>query len=158
MPCFSLTFEQEYRRSKDRFSFTRVGERSPVGRKRFSEIGSATKLARSLAAAATTTRSGKPMDKVFLYRMLNNRTYVCDAVHNGTAYPGEHEPIISCALWDRVHAILQVSPRSQAAGARAQTPARLKGLLFGPTGGAMSPTHTRRRNKLYRYYVTARLS
>jgi hypothetical protein len=29
----------------------------------------------------------------------------------------------------------------------------LKGLLFGPTGRAMSPTHTRRDGKLYRYYV-----
>jgi len=30
----------------------------------------------------------------------------------------------------------------------------LKGLLFGPTGRAMSPTHTRRGGKLYRYYVS----
>src|SRR5690606_13751291 len=37
---------------------------------------------------------------------------------------------------------------------RAQTPALLKGLLFGPTGHAMTPTHTRRSGKLYRYYVS----
>ena len=36
---------------------------------------------------------------------------------------------------------------------RASTPALLKGLLFGPTGRAMSPAHTRRGGKLYRYYV-----
>jgi hypothetical protein len=29
----------------------------------------------------------------------------------------------------------------------------LKGLIFGPTGRAMTPTHTRRGGKLYRYYV-----
>jgi site-specific DNA recombinase len=28
------------------------------------------------------------------------------------------------------------------------------GLLFGPTGDAMSPTHTRRRGRLYRYYIS----
>lgn len=37
---------------------------------------------------------------------------------------------------------------------RAQTPALLKGLLFGPTGRAMSPTHTRKGQKLYRYYLS----
>jgi site-specific DNA recombinase len=30
----------------------------------------------------------------------------------------------------------------------------LKGLIFGPTGVAMSPAHTRRNGKLYRYYVS----
>ena len=43
-------------------------------------------------------------------------------------------------------------PRS--ANTWAQTPALLKGLIFGPTGAAMSPTHTRKGNRLYRYYVS----
>jgi hypothetical protein len=30
----------------------------------------------------------------------------------------------------------------------------LKGLLFGHDGRAMSPSHTRRKGKLYRYYVS----
>ena len=30
----------------------------------------------------------------------------------------------------------------------------LKGLIFGPTGAAMTPSHTRRNGKLYRYYVS----
>jgi hypothetical protein len=30
----------------------------------------------------------------------------------------------------------------------------LKGLIFGPTGRAMTPAHTRRGDKLYRYYVS----
>jgi hypothetical protein len=33
-------------------------------------------------------------------------------------------------------------------------PALLKGLIFGPTGRAMTPTHTRKAGKLYRYYVS----
>ncbi len=45
--------------------------------------------------------------------------------------------------------------RSQrAADSRRQTPAPLKGLLYGPDGKAMTPTHTRRGDKIYRYYVT----
>jgi hypothetical protein len=30
----------------------------------------------------------------------------------------------------------------------------LKGIIFGPTGTAMTPTHTRRNGRLYRYYVS----
>jgi site-specific DNA recombinase len=53
-----------------------------------------------------------------------------------------------------VHSILRESPRMRANRSRAQTPALLKGLIFGPGGVAMTPTHTRRRGKLYRYYVS----
>jgi site-specific DNA recombinase len=32
--------------------------------------------------------------------------------------------------------------------------ALLKGLIFGPTGWAMTPAHTRKGGKLYRYYIS----
>ena len=40
---------------------------------------------------------------------------------------------------------------------RAQSPALLKGLIFGVDGRALSPTHTRRRGRQYRYYVAQRV-
>jgi hypothetical protein len=98
--------------------------------------------------------SGKPFDKGALYHLLNNRTYLGLAVHKGTAYPGEHAAIIPQDLWDKVHAILAENTRTRSANTRAQTPALLRGLLFGPTGAAMSPTHTRKASRLYRYYVS----
>jgi site-specific DNA recombinase len=33
----------------------------------------------------------------------------------------------------------------------------LKGLIFDSAGAAMSPTHTRRKGRLYRYYISQRL-
>jgi site-specific DNA recombinase len=121
---------------------------------RFLKVGSATLVARALNAEGVTTRRGKPIDKGFLYKLLNNRVYIGDAVHKGTAYPGEHEAIISRDLWNRVHGILQESPRVRARHTRTLEPALLKGLIFGPTGGAMSPTYTRKGGRLYRYYVS----
>lgn len=53
-----------------------------------------------------------------------------------------------------MHAILQESPRKRAMRTRAETPALLKGLLFGPDGASFSPTHTRKGDRLYRYYVS----
>ncbi|SDB57778.1 recombinase family protein [Bauldia litoralis] len=121
---------------------------------RFVKCGSATTLTRELSAEGVVNKYGKPIDTGMLYKLLNNRVYVGDAVHKGAAYPGEHEPIVSRTLWDRVHAVLAVSPRKRAGNTRAQTPALLKGLIFGPDGRAMSPTHTRKGGKLYRYYVS----
>ena len=86
--------------------------------------------------------------------MLSNRAYIGEAVHKGDSYPGEHDAIIERETWDRVHAILTESPRKRAARTRADTPALLKGLLFGPDGAAFSPTHTRKGGRLYRYYVS----
>ena len=124
---------------------------------RFLRVGSATVLVRELAAEGVTTKRGKPVDKGFLYKLLNNRVYVGEAVHKGVAYPGEHQAIIGRDLWDKVHSIIQQSPRSRAANTRAQTPALLKGIIFGADGRAMTPTHARKGGRLYRYYVAAGL-
>ena len=121
---------------------------------RFIESGSGTLLARELAARGVTTSRGHRIDKKFIYRMLNNRVYIGEAVHKGTSYPGEHKAIIDRAVWDKAHAILAESPRKRAANTRADTPALLKGLLYGPDGAAFSPTHTRKGGRLYRYYVS----
>jgi site-specific DNA recombinase len=76
-----------------------------------------------------------------------------EAVHKGTIYPGEHEAIIDRATWDKVHTILAENTVVRANGTRAQTPALLRGLIFAPGGHAMTPSHTRKDGKLYRYYV-----
>jgi site-specific DNA recombinase len=119
---------------------------------RFAKVGSATKMVQGLRAEGVR---GKQVEKGYVYRLLNNRVYIGEAVHKGTAHPGEHQAIIDRALWDRVHSILRESPRKRAARTRAQTPALLKGLIFGRNGQAMTPTHARKGGKLYRYYVLA---
>jgi site-specific DNA recombinase len=123
----------------------------------FARLQSATKLATDLRRHGIRTKSGKLFDKGSIYKLLNNRVYIGQAVHKGQNYPGEHKAIIEQRLWDRVHAILQQSPRKRAATTRSQTPALLKGLIFGPNGEAMSPTHTRKGGKLYRYYISQHL-
>jgi DNA invertase Pin-like site-specific DNA recombinase len=130
---------------------------------RFLRVGSVTKLAQELRRAGRTTKSwttqdgkhrpGKPIDKCALYKILGNRVYLGEAVHKGTSYPGEHEAIIDQGTWDKVHAILAENTVARANGTRAQTPALLRGLIFAPGGHAMTPSHSRKAGKLYRYYV-----
>jgi DNA invertase Pin-like site-specific DNA recombinase len=121
---------------------------------RFVEVGSATVLARELRREGFRSKQGTLIDKGYLYRLLNNRVYRGEALHKGKAYPGEHDAIIDADLWERVHAILQESPRKRANNSRAQTPALLKGLIFGENGAAMTPTSTKKGARLYRYYVS----
>jgi hypothetical protein len=121
---------------------------------RFLWLGSASKLARALQAEGVTNKRGRRIDKGFIYKVINNRVYIGEAVHKGTSYPGEHAAIIEREVWDKVHAILTESPRKRAARTRADTPALLRGLLYGPDGAAFSPTHTRKGGRLYRYYVS----
>jgi DNA invertase Pin-like site-specific DNA recombinase len=131
---------------KDRKLIINETEAAVVRRifERFAKCGSATIIVRELAADGFVNKYGQRLDKGRIYKLLNNQVYIGDAVHKGISYPGEHEAIVGKDLWDRVHAVLGESPRAQAGKSRAQTPALLKGLIFGPTGRAMSPTHTRK--------------
>jgi site-specific DNA recombinase len=119
----------------------------------FSAIGSATQLVPALRAEGLLTKMGRPFDKGAIYKTLNLRTYLGVVTHQGKVHPGEHQAIVSQELWDQAHDIMRESPRVRANEARRQTPALLRGLIFGPDGRALSPTHTRRRGKLYTYYV-----
>jgi DNA invertase Pin-like site-specific DNA recombinase len=111
-------------------------------------------LIEQLVQEGSLNKQGKPIEKGYLYRVLNNRVYLGEAVHKGTSYPAEHESIIEADLWDRVHALIKGSPHTKRTRQLGRTPALLKGLLFCPSGAAMTPSHTRRHGKLYRYYTS----
>jgi hypothetical protein len=130
---------------------------------RFAKTGSALTVARELNAAgevtkrracATGVRGGRVWTKGAIYKVLANRVHLGEAVHKGVAYPGEHVEIIDQRSWDKVHAVMAEPAHRRGAATRAQVPALLKGLIFGPNGRPMSPSHTRRRGRVYRYYVS----
>jgi site-specific DNA recombinase len=121
----------------------------------FVELESATKLVQALRAEGATTKRDRPLTKSDVYRILSNRVYLGDAVHKGTAYPGEHDAIVTQAQWDAVHAVLQVSPRVRTNRTRNTTAPLLRGLIYDSDGRAMSPSHSRgRKGQMYRYYVS----
>ena len=105
--------------------------------RRFLDLGSALLLIRELNAQGYRTKSwttqvgtfreGRAFDKGTLYKILRNRTYLGEAVHKGKSYPGEHEPIVDRATWERVHEVLATNARRRGNEARARTPAPLRG-------------------------------
>ena len=114
----------------------------------FAAIGSATLLVPALRAEGLLTKTGRPFDKGAIHKTLNLRTYLGQVTHQGKACPGQHQAIVPQELWHRAHAVLKVSPRVRGNQARRQTPALLRGLIFGSDGRALSPTHTRKRGIL----------
>ena len=130
---------------------------------RFVRVGSATKLGHELRRAGHRTKSwttqegnhrpGRPIDKGAIYKILGNRVYLGEAVHKGVSFPGEHAAIIDRATWDKVHAILAENTVARSNATRAQTVALLRGIMFAPGGHTMTPSHTRKKGRLYRYYV-----
>jgi DNA invertase Pin-like site-specific DNA recombinase len=123
----------------------------------FVETGSGLETVRRLQAEGVTAKSGRPLDKGDVYKILHLRTYIGEVTHRGNVYRGEHEAIVPRELWDRAHAVLQVSPRKRAAQSRQHAPALLKGLIYGVDGRALSPTHCVKNGRLYRYYVAQRV-
>jgi len=121
---------------------------------RFAAPGSASTLARALQAEDVRNKRGKRIDKGFIYKLINSRVYLGEAVHKGTSYPGEHDAIITQELWDSVHSILKESPRERRAKNRNSSGAMLKGIIFTDTGAAMTPTYTRKGERLYHYYTS----
>lgn len=89
-----------------------------------------------------------------LAHLLRNPIYVGKVRHRDAIYDGEHEAIINEALWQRTQDIAKENGRDDKAGRKARNLSLLAGLLVDPNGFPMSPTHTRREGRQYRYYVS----
>ena len=89
--------------------------------------------------------------------MLQNRIYRGEITHKGNAYPGEHQPIVDKALWDKVQAVLAENRVDRATGSDAKQPSLLAGLVFDETGERLTPSHAVKKGTRYRYYVSRSL-
>jgi len=132
--------------------------------RRFIQLGSCMLVARELnreghrtkawTARGGSKRGGALWNKAYVHWTLTNRRYVGEVMHQGQAYPGEHEAIIDRRTWDRVHAILGENRPYRASQTRRKTAAILKGILrCGACGTPMAPAYTTRRGRRYQYYV-----
>ncbi len=131
---------------------------------RFTILQSMTLLAKELRDQGYRTKSwisqngkqrgGNTITKGFLYKVLNNRTYLGEIGHLGNSYPGQHKPIISYALWEKVRMVTKENPRKRQIRTRGLSTALLQGLcICGGCQSVMTPTHSKKTNgRLYRYY------
>jgi hypothetical protein len=77
--------------------------------------------------------------------MLQNRIYRGGIVHKGTAFAGEHAPIVDEDLWSSVQRRLEANGVERREKRDDAAPNLLTGILVDADGQAMTPTRTRRR-------------
>ena len=97
---------------------------------------------------------GKPFRTGPLTLMLQNPIYIGKVRHADMLYEGEHEAIIDQKLFDEVQAIFAANRYDKALGKSARNPSLLAGRMTDPQGRPMTPAHTSRGSKRFRYYVS----
>ena len=98
-------------------------------------------------------RGGLRFTKTNLYRLLTNVSYAGRVRYKTEVHAGEQPAIVDAETFERVQALLR---RNGPGSGRARTPgsALLQGVLrCVPCGSAMTPAHTKRGNRRYRYYT-----
>jgi site-specific DNA recombinase len=99
-------------------------------------------------------RGGKLFTKTNLHHLLTNVSYIGKVKHKADTHEGEHAAILDASTWQKAQALLERNGRSGGALARNQFGAILKGLVrCVPCDCAMTPAHSTRGTKRYRYYT-----
>ena len=110
-----------------------------------------------IRADGTRRAGGKAFCRGNLHALLHYRTYVGQVAHAGKVYDGNHDAILTRAIWDEVQAKLEnlrQSRRVKRVGTRSKA---LTGLLFDETGDRLTPVHATKQKKRYHYYISRRL-
>jgi DNA invertase Pin-like site-specific DNA recombinase len=134
---------------------------------RYLALGSLPALQRELRQRGIVTRrrtlscgrsvGGVPLTNGPLAHILRNRVYLGELNHKGASYPGEHEPIVTPALFDAVQDKLTAN-RNGARARRAASGALLIGRIFDDRGNRMTPSTAKKGAMRYRYYVSSVLA
>lgn len=90
-----------------------------------------------------------------LYHLLSNPIYAGRVPHKDESYEGQHQAIIEIETWKAVQKQLaeQAPPTSRTDTNHYSSP--LRGKLFDESGARLTPSHTVKSGRRYRYYVSA---
>jgi site-specific DNA recombinase len=103
------------------------------------------------------TTGGRPFTRGHLYQMLSNPIYVGKIAHKGASYPGQHDAIIDRERFEAVQRNLAGNAASRQLATNTKSPSLLTGLVYDETGDRLCPTHTNKKGRRYRYYISNRL-
>jgi DNA invertase Pin-like site-specific DNA recombinase len=99
---------------------------------------------------------GIPFRRGTLASLLRNRFYVGEVKFKGEILKGEQPAILDRDLFDAVQSKLSEQATNHTV-TRMQSQALLTGRIFDDRGNRMSPTHARKGNVKYRYYLSSAL-
>ena len=95
-----------------------------------------------------------PFSRGVLYALLKNPIYIGKTRHKGKCFNGQHAAIIDPTAWQQVQTLITRNKHDSDTRTVAKDPSLLAGLIFDDKQHPMSPTHTRKHNRRYRYYIS----
>jgi DNA invertase Pin-like site-specific DNA recombinase len=108
---------------------------------------------KSKAITSGRTYGGRAFTRGEIYKLLSNPVYVGEIGHKGQRFDGQHPAIIDPKTWALARTQLATNTHARHIQLGAKDPSLLAGLLFDDTGTRLTPTHTNRQGKRYRYYA-----
>lgn len=100
---------------------------------------------------------GVPYSRGALYAILQNRLYLGEIAHRGSVHEGQQEALVARDLWDKVQERLRSNGSARRLGTNAKAPSLLAGLLYDKDGHCLTPLHSTKNLKRYRYYTSQRV-
>jgi DNA invertase Pin-like site-specific DNA recombinase len=100
---------------------------------------------------------GKPLTRGNLYQLLSNPLYAGRVGHKGATHKGQHPAIIDNDTWAKVQDRLANNAANRRYDLNAGAGSLLTGLVYDEAGDKLAPTHTNKKGRHYRYYISSRL-
>jgi site-specific DNA recombinase len=97
---------------------------------------------------------GKGYSRGKLYKLLSNPIYKGEIRHLKICHPGRHQPLIDGELWNKTQQLLSKHAVRRAGGTTEPAASPLAGRLFDENGQALTPTHSVKKGRRHRYYVS----
>lgn len=97
---------------------------------------------------------GRLFSRGHLYKVLSNPVYIGKIVHHDKVYEGQHPAILDMNTWDAVQALMHSNHQGERKRKTAPSDSLLLGLVFDEQGHRLIPSHSQKRSKRYRYYVS----
>ena len=93
-----------------------------------------------------------------LYKLLCNPIYIGRVRHKDNTYDGEHEAILDMPLWEAVQAKLKGNAPQRRRTINVKSGSLLTGIIYDHAGDRLTPIHTKKNGRRYRYYISRRIS
>lgn len=100
-----------------------------------------------------STRGGLPLGRGHIHRILSNPIYIGRIRHEECIYEGQHDPIVDRDTWKKVQKQLADHTPNRPPHNSAIDHNPLRGKLFDEANRRMTPKHTVKKGRRYRYYV-----
>lgn len=123
------------------------------------QCSSVRELAITLQKKGITSRphgkpSNDPISRGALHTILRNPIYINVIPHKKERYQGQHDAIIDKAIWKAAQEKLEISRKCRGKPRRKTEDSPLMGKIFDESNRMLTPIHSSKKGRRYRYYVT----